>query len=178
MESMLVRAVDVAADARALSDLDTSFTTDRVFDVKVKNGEVCLRAVAVSPPVHKRFPLQLNQDAWEEGWVAIVSGDVVGFVAVAYSAWNRRLVIWHYYVDGKFRGRGFGRRLMNQAVLRAHELGAKTVWVETSNLNFPGVAAYRRLGFEICGFDLTLYRGTDGPPGEFALFLARPIEHG
>lgn len=177
MESTLVRAVDVTTDACALSHLDTSFTSDRVFDVTVKNGEVCLRSVPVSPPVHKRFPLQLDQDPWEEGWVAVLSGEIVGFVAVAYNTWNRRLAIWHYYVDGKYRGRGFGRCLMDRAVSRARELGAKTVWVETTNLNFPGVAAYRRLGFDICGFDLTLYHGTDGPPGEFALFLARPIGH-
>jgi predicted GNAT family acetyltransferase len=37
-------------------------------------------------------------------------------IATAYIAWNRRLVIEHFYVEAKFRGRGIGRRLMHEAL--------------------------------------------------------------
>jgi hypothetical protein len=55
------------------------------------------------------------------------------------------------------------------------EASAVTAWAETSNVNHPGVEAYRRLGFSLCGCDATLYRGTPSEE-EFALYLARPIE--
>ena len=65
-------------------------------------------------------------------------------------------------------------RMMNQALEWAAQQGLLTAWVETSNTNLPGIASYRRLGFEICGFDTTLYRGTPGP-NEFATYLAREV---
>jgi ribosomal protein S18 acetylase RimI-like enzyme len=52
--------------------------------------------------------------------------------------------------------------------------GAINLWLETSNLNVPGIRAYRRLGFELCGADATLYLGTPAA-SEQALFFARPL---
>jgi hypothetical protein len=40
---------------------------------------------------------------------------------------------------------------------RGTAAGMMTAWVETSNLNYPGVQAHCLLVFSICGFDLTLY---------------------
>jgi ribosomal protein S18 acetylase RimI-like enzyme len=61
---------------------------------------------------------------------------------------------------------------MDAAVDWARGAGALTVWIETSHVNHPGIAAYRRLGFDICGFDTTLYRGTPAED-ETALYMAR-----
>ena len=46
--------------------------------------------------------------------------------------------------------------------------------METSNLNLPGVRAYERLGFQVCGLDTSLYDGTPSE-GEVALFLSRSL---
>jgi hypothetical protein len=53
-------------------------------------------------------------------------------------------------------------------------LGARHLWLETSNLNHPGVAAYRALGFSLTGMDMTLYDGTPAQ-GEVALFFSRVV---
>jgi hypothetical protein len=37
------------------------------------------------------------------------------------------------------------------------------------------MVAYRRLGFEICGFDTTLYRGTNDEDG-LAVYMARLLD--
>jgi hypothetical protein len=63
---------------------------------------------------------------------------------------------------------------MDRAIESGRMAGARTAWVETSNLNHPGILAYQRLGYSLCGFDLTLYQGTPSE-GEFAIYLARPI---
>ena len=44
----------------------------------------------------------------------------------------------------------------------------------TTNLNLPGVQAYERLGFHLCGLDTSLYDATPSE-GEVALFLCRSL---
>ena len=48
-----------------------------------------------------------------------------------------------------------------------------SVWLETSNVNVPGVAAYERLGYTLCGADRLFY----GPymRGETAIYLAKML---
>ncbi|AUX42269.1 uncharacterized protein SOCE26_036990 [Sorangium cellulosum] len=88
--------------------------------------------------------------------------------------WNRRMSIWHFYIDLPYRGRGGGRELMRAGIEWGRRAGAKMAWIETTHLNDPGIQAYRRLGFEICGFDASLYRGTPAE-GEIAVYMACPI---
>jgi ribosomal protein S18 acetylase RimI-like enzyme len=72
------------------------------------------------------------------------------------------------------RGRGIGRRLVDRALAAAREAGAPTAWLETTNLNLPGVRAYERLGFRLCGLGTSLYDATLAE-GEVALFLCRSL---
>jgi ribosomal protein S18 acetylase RimI-like enzyme len=171
-----IRAFDRERDAGAVRALDVSLVSGHAFEVRVEQDALHLHAVP-APPAVKHFPLDLDADAWEEGWVAVEGEAVRGFVATSFEAWNRRLTLWHFYVDAAHRGAGTGRRLMEHAIGRGRARGALTAWAETSNRNYPGVQSYRRLGFELCGFDLSLYRGTPAE-GEFALFLSRPIYPG
>ena len=66
------------------------------------------------------------------------------------------------------------RRLLAAVEAHAASLGARHVWLETSSLNVPGVAAYRALGFRLTGIDLTLYDATPAE-GEAALFFSKPV---
>ena len=177
MAAGLIRAFNMETDAAAIARLDTSFSTQRIYRVERTDDVLSLRSVPIAAAVEKHFPLDLSADAWQSGWVLVQGEEPVGFIATAAQQWNRRLVIWHFYVDRSWRQRGFGRRLIEQAVAHGAAIGMLTAWVETSNLNFPGVRAYCRLGFEICGFDESLYRSTP-VHREFALFLARPINGG
>ncbi len=53
------------------------------------------------------------------------------------------------------------------------KVGASHVWLETSNVNVPGVTAYHRLGYTLCGAD-RLYYGSY-MPGETAIYLAKML---
>ena len=66
-------------------------------------------------------------------------------------------------------------RAFDAALAEARRDGAALAWLETSSANHPAITAARRLGFEICGFDTTLYRGTPRQ-GEVAVFMAHPID--
>ena len=161
-------------DAAAVAALDTSFTTGEVLSVEMSPDEIRLRPAPLAEPLTKRFPLddlRSSDRPWDHAWVAEEDGACRGFAAVGLQAWNRRLVLWHLYVDSPARRRGMGRRLVERAIAHGRDIGASHLWLETSHLNAPGVQAYRRMGFELCGVDATLYRSTPAD-GEVALFFA------
>lgn len=158
----------------AVEALDTELRTDREFVVRRGAQGLELAVAPLRGPHRKRFPVDLSADPWTHGYVAVEGGVVQGFIATSIEAWNSRLVIRHFYVDAALRRRGIGRVLVAHACSLGREAGAVTAWVETSNRNYPGVQAYQRLGFSLCGFDLSLYAGTRNE-GEFALFLSRDL---
>jgi ribosomal protein S18 acetylase RimI-like enzyme len=71
------------------------------------------------------------------------------------------------------RRKGIGRLLLETALAHGRSQGAHTAWLEVTSVNTPAIDAYRALGFELCGLDLSLYEHT-AAEGEIALFMARP----
>lgn len=172
-----IREARLPDDAAAIEAIDTSFATDAVFDVEAGGDGFSLRERRLSAPLAKRFPLedvQADDRPWSHGFLAEDGGVCVGFAACGFDPWNRRLVLWHLYVDPAARGRGVARALVERVAELGGELGARRLWLETSNLNVPGVAAYRALGFSLTGIDTTLYDATPAE-GEVALFFSKPI---
>ncbi|QKW25163.1 GNAT family N-acetyltransferase [Streptomyces seoulensis] len=168
-------------DAEAMKALDGSFTTRTVYRVTVTEEGFALRETPVDPPLRKVFPARDADDGSPDGadpdgrtYVAVgPGGRLVGFAAVSYAAWNRRLVVEDIEVAPAHRGRGVGRRLMDRAVGFARERGAAHVWLEVTNVNAPAIRAYRRMGFAFCGLDTALYDGTLSA-GEHALYMSMP----
>lgn len=161
------------ADLDRVAAIDDSFTTDTVFEVDVEPDRLTLRAVPVDPPLTKVFP----PDDDEPRGTVFVAADgprVRGFVEVSAAAWHGRLVVEQVTVAPGHRGRGIGRALLERAAAHGRELGLRTLWLETSNVNAPAVRAYRRAGFALCGLDTTFYRDTPAE-GEIALFFARDL---
>jgi|SRR5579862_131822 len=176
VEEVDIRSGNVERDAESIRSLDTSFETGAIFDVQADGLGFRLVEKTVEPPITKTFDLG-RLDAtheWERVWLAVDEDHAVGVVATQYEAWNHRIVIWHLYVNRSHRRLGIGRRLVTTALLAAREQGARTAWLETSNLNLPAVRAYEHLGFQLCGLDTSLYDGTPSE-GEVALFLCRPL---
>ena len=171
----LIRPAVLPADAAGIAAIDTSVQTTNVLAASAGSQGIVLRATPRT--VTKRFSLDDLEDAerpWTNSWVAVDDAQIVGFAASGFQAWNRRLVLWHFYVDAARRGQGLGRGLMDVVLDEARAREARHVWLETSNHNPPGVLAYQALGFTLSGLDLTLYDGTPSE-GEFALFLSRSV---
>ena len=172
-----IRQARLPDDAAAIEAIDTSFTTNSVFDVAASGAGFALRERRLAEPLTKRFPLddvRGDDRPWSHGFLAEDGGACVGFAAAGLQPWNKRLVVWHLYVQPRARGRGIGRRLVERVDALGRELCARHLWLETSNLNAPGVAAYRALGFELTGIDATLYDATPAE-GEIALFFSRAL---
>jgi ribosomal protein S18 acetylase RimI-like enzyme len=172
-----IREACLPQDATAIRGIDTSFSTDVVYDVETTGRSLSLKARRLAAPPLKRFPLDDLDDPkrpWPHAFVAEAEGTCLGFAAAGFEPWNRRLTLWHLYVDPPARAQGVGRALADRILHLGHDLGARHLWLETSNLNAPGVAVYEALGFRLTGIDLSLYDGTPAE-GEVALFFSKPV---
>jgi ribosomal protein S18 acetylase RimI-like enzyme len=171
-----IREMDRAVDRPGVAALDTSFRTTSVFDVVVTARRIELVERALTAPLIKRYPVDevfADWATWDTGLVAD-DGTICGFAATEYELWHRRLVLWHFYVAPERRREGIGRALLARVEQHGRQLGARRVWLETSNVNAPGIAAYARLGYTLCGADTTFYEATPAA-AETAIYLSKPL---
>ena len=164
-------------DRAGIEAIDTSFETSSIYDIVVGPQRIELALRLLAAPLVKRYAIEdafAHWAQWEVGFVADDDGRIVGFAAVAFEAWHARLVLWHLYVVPDRRREGIGAALLARVEEHGRSLGANRVWLETSNVNVPGIAAYQRLGYALCGVDTTLY---DGMPysNESAIYLAKKL---
>ena len=155
-----IRETDRKRDRAGVLAIDTSFETPLILDVITSARSIELVERRLEKPLIKRYPIAdafAPWSTWDTAWVALDGERVVGFAAVEYEAWHARLVLWHIYIQPEHRRSGVGRALLAKAEDHGRDVGARRVWVETSNVNVPGIAAYERLGYSLCGADVTLY---------------------
>ncbi|MEO8698762.1 MAG: GNAT family N-acetyltransferase [Kofleriaceae bacterium] len=173
--SFTIREVDRVRDRPGVEALDTSFETTSVYDLVTRPRGIELVERTLAEPLVKRYSIGevfAGWARWDHAWVADAGG-VCGFASVEYEGWNARLILWHLYIAPAWRRRGVGRALLELVEQHGRALGAAHVWLETSSVNVPGIAAYERLGYSLCGADRLLY----GPymPGETAIYLAKML---
>jgi putative acetyltransferase len=89
------------------------------------------------------------------GWFAVLEdshGDPVGCVGLyplPSSGRGRRVCeLRKMYLRREARGHGHGRRLLEEAISRARELGFQTVVLETASTLTDAIALYTRFGFQ------------------------------
>lgn len=171
-----IRPARLPEDEPGIAAIDASYTTQSVFDVEVNPRSLKLIETPI-PAFEKRFFVyDLGRDwrQWDEAHVAVASGQIIGFVASSYQFWNRRVVLWHIYVNPPFRRQGLGDRLLAKVFERAERQKALCVFFETSNFNAPGIAWYEKRGFSLGGGDTTLYNG-DPASREKGLFFVKKL---
>lgn len=151
-------------------------TTDVICHVAAAPTGFAIKSVQVAP-ITKTYSVDdwsADERLWDTGWVAFADERPAGFAATRYESWNRRLTIWHLYVDATARRRGVARSLLETAFDHGRRQGALTAWLEVTNVNAPAFKAYEALGFALCGLDLTLYSHTEARD-EVALFMAKSL---
>ena len=172
---MTIRPLDRKADREAVEAIDTSFETATVFEIATRARGLDLVERRLEKPLIKRYSIAevfAHWARWDHGWVADDDG-IRGFATVEHEPWHGRLILWFLYIDPAWRRRGVGRALLERVEAHGRDIGATHIWLETSNVNVPGVAAYERLGYSLCGAD-TRYYGAY-MPGETAIYLAKSL---
>jgi ribosomal protein S18 acetylase RimI-like enzyme len=172
-----VRVLDRKRDRPGVEAIDTAFETSSIFELATSDRSVELVERPLQTPQMKRYSIGevfAGWARWDDGWVAESdTGEIVGFATVEYEAWHQRLILWFLYVMPAWRKRGVGRALLEPVEAHARALRATHVWLETSNVNVPGITAYQRLGYRLCGADAHYYG--QYMPGESAIFMAKVL---
>ncbi|MCK2241512.1 MULTISPECIES: GNAT family N-acetyltransferase [unclassified Crossiella] len=164
------------ADLARLPEIDNSFTTDAIIEVTTTPQGFELKERPLPTPIHKTYPVDEDPaDAPTQVYVATEGDTLCGFIALTHETWNHRLSITAIELSPTHRGQGLGRALMEQGATYGKSQGARTYWLEVTNLNAPAIRAYQHWGFTFCGLDTTLYTGTSTPT-ETALFMSRSLE--
>jgi ribosomal protein S18 acetylase RimI-like enzyme len=173
---VVIRELDRRRDRKGIEAIDTTFQTTSFFDVVATPRKLEFVERVLPQPLTKRYSIGevfAHWAEWEVGWVAEVDGAIRGFATVQHEAWHQRLVLWFLYIAPAWRQIGLGRGLLEQVEAHGRRVSATHVWLETSNVNVPGVTAYERLGYRVCGVD-RLYYGAY-MPGEMAIYLAKML---
>lgn len=169
------RHVAHASSRRCAARAGTSFVTDFVYRVGVFAHGFGLTRERVTPPLRKRYDVvgSSNEAAWDVVVLASYDGRLVGFAATTFSAWNRRQILDELHVTAQRRRGGIGRMLVGEVERIAARNDAREIRVETQNVNAPAIDAYRRLGFQLTGIDVSRYP----PPyeNEVGIFLSRTL---
>jgi len=171
-----IRNIDRVADAPAIRRLDTSFETSSIYALAITPRRIDLVEQSLATPRTKRYSIEelfAPWCSWDAGWVA-EDPDICAVAVVEHEPWHSRLVLWHIYVDRPRRREGIARRMLAQVEAHGREVGATRVWLETSTVNVPGIAAYARLGYTLCGVDATYYESTQ-TADEAAVYLSKPL---
>jgi ribosomal protein S18 acetylase RimI-like enzyme len=91
--------------------------------------------------------------------------DIVGgIVGDTHLGW---LLVQFFWVDEKYRGKGFGRTLLGAAEDEARKRGAKNVYLDTFSFQAPGF--YEKLGYREFG------RLNDYPAGHFRAWMTKAL---
>lgn len=173
--AITIRELHRKTDRKAVEAIDTAFETETIFELVTSPRSIELVERTLPAPMIKRYSIAevfAQWARWDRGWVADDDG-VRGFATVEHEPWHGRINLWFLYIAPAWRRRGVGRALLERVEAHGREVGATHVWLETSNVNVPGVRAYERLGYSLCGAD-TRYYG-QYMPGETALYLAKSL---
>src|SRR5262249_9582874 len=116
-----IRRACLPEDEPGIAKIDASFTTNSYFEVEVGPRSLTLIETPIPPFQKPSVVYDLGRDwrQWDEAHVAVADGKIIGFVASSYQFWNRRVVLWHIYVDPPFRRQGIGDQLLAKVFARA-----------------------------------------------------------
>ncbi len=100
---------------------------------------------------------------------------LVGVLIAEYRKWNNSLWIAEIVVAENCRGKGIGSTLMDDLIHIANEDQIRVIGLETQSINLPAISFYRKKGFEVDGFDLSMYSNDDIEKKEIALFMKKKM---
>ena len=107
---------------------------------------------------------------------AFESGQLLGYVEGTPERWNNRYRISNTCVfDNTRRNCGIGAALMSTILREAKESGARMVVLETQTCNENAIAFYRKMGFELIGFDLYAYSNSDPKRHEIRIEMGKKL---
>ena len=138
----------------------TEILSDRYLSIEPAGEGFDIRWVLSDEPLRMSINDHMLAD-WLDNPVAYgaFEGDkLIGFVEGFLEKWNNRYTISNICVfDSADRRNGAGTKLMEAILKEAVDSGARMAVLETQSFNFRAISFYRKIGFEMIGFDRYAY---------------------
>lgn len=84
------------------------------------------------------------------GWFEVIENPekkIIGFYGI-FKTSNDTCELRKMYLYPEYQGKGLGKKMMNNAVLKAKELGYKEIILETNKLLVQAIGLYGKFGFK------------------------------
>ena len=172
---MHVRKFCLNTDKNYLLDFDSSFSSDLVYRVRVKEISVEIIKEKLEEPFEKTYCIEdIKQEVENSDYsvVAECNDKVHGFAYADFEGWNKSVLLQGIFVAPESRGKSIGETLLNEILKFAKSVDSDRVRLETQNTNVPAIEFYLKNGFRFCGFDNSLY-DTNSLPDEIAFYFCR-----
>lgn len=129
-------------------------------------------AVHVAPWAEETFAICFKHHC--KGWVIELDKHVVGFILISFSTEECHLL--NVCVAHAQQHKGYGRKLLEQALAYAREEGIGMMYLEVRESNSRAIALYEKSGFQVVGKRKDYYPTVSGR--EDALILAKIVAPG
>ena len=174
---MIIREMQKKTDIEQISDFDASFSTQFIYQISVEGLSVEIIEEKLAVSFQKSYQPWIKNDIVESDYaiVAEIDGKIVGFATVKYEQWNKRANLTGIFVASDYKGKGIGRALIDTIIDHLKSTSARTLWVETQNVNYPAIQFYIKLGFGFGGFDNTLYNPDEIASNEIAFYFYKNL---
>lgn len=101
---------------------------------------------------------------------------LIGFVEGAIEQWNNRFRISNICIfEQTTRNSGIGTALMQTILAEAIKTNARMVALETQSCNENAIRFYKKMGFDIIGFDLYSYSNKDPQKHEIRIEMGMKL---
>lgn len=101
---------------------------------------------------------------------------LIGFVEGAIEQWNNRFRISNICIfEQTTRNSGIGTALMQTILVEAIKTNARMVVLETQSCNENAIRFYKKMGFDIIGFDLYSYSNKDPQKHEIRIEMGMKL---
>ena len=147
---------------------DRTFIVEHELRLYLANGVLRYEAIAVAP-YEKVYPSSEKLSADGASFVVKVGDRVAAEISLS-KGWNGYAHIQNLVVAQAFRRQGLARELVERAIAWAESKCLAGVMLETQNNNVPACQLYESCGFNLQGFDSSLYRGLNLHSQEVAVF--------
>lgn len=168
-----------AADLTVLTEMDHSYHTDYVWQMKLNQDEheIGVRFNEIRLPRSMMVDYPWANDRLMETWqmrdgvlVAVVEEKPVGYLSLVKDETKRVARITDLVVLRRLRRRQIGSTLLQAAAVWMSQRGIGILQLEFQSKNHPAICMANQLGYEFCGYCDQFF-----PNRDIALFFSRRI---
>lgn len=110
----------------------------------------------LTPWSQEAFSEELNINPLARYFVGVCREGIFGYIGMWLILDEGHIT--NIAVGKSFRGRGYGRLLLEEALARARDMGARAFTLEVRESNVPAIKLYSQTGFKVGGRRKNYYR--------------------